>query len=296
MAIELVTGHTGAAHVSSADAGALHAGIVGTGRYVLATANRMAATMESANTITIATGDALFDGRHVRITSAESATIDSGAQGMRRNDVVGILYQTDGDVESATIAVYKGTPTSGTPTDPTLPTGNILEGATTAFMPLYRVSLNGINASAPVAMFTIAPSTSGNASGISSLNSTITTVRNDLATTNSRLATTNSNLTTTTNTANGVAARFKYGRVNNTHVDVSIPNSTIWLVMMNDLNDELVYYVYRYGSITKAVLLHGTPSGTSGSRWVVAATGTVSDVFGIYSEGRDSNYAALRLM
>lgn len=289
MAIELVTGHTGTAHVSSADAGALNAGIVGTGRYVLATANRMAATMESANTITIATGDALFDGRHVRITSAESATIDSGAQGMRRNDVVGILYQTDGDVESATIAVYKGTPTSGTPTDPTLPTGNILEGATTAFMPLYRVSLNGINASTPVAMFTIAPSTSGNASGITSLNSTITTVRNDLAATNS-------NLTATTNTANGVAARFKYGRVNNTHVDISIPNVTIWLVMMNDLNDELVYYVYRYGSITKSVLLHGSPTSTSGSRWMIATTGTVSDVFGIYSEGRDSNYAALRLM
>lgn len=296
MAIELVTGHTGAAHVSSADAGALHAGIVGTGRYVLATANRMAATMESANTITIATGDALFDGRHVRITSAESATIDSGAQGMRRNDVVGILYQTDGDVESATIAVYKGTPTSGTPTDPTLPTGNILEGATTAFMPLYRVSLNGINASTPVAMFTIAPSTSGNASGITSLNSTITTVRNDLAATNSSLATTNRNLTTTTNTASGVAARFKSGRVNNTHIDISIPNGTIWLVMMNDLNDALVYYVYRYGSIVKSVLLHGTPTSTSGSRWMVATTGTVSDVFGIYSEGRDSNYAALRLM
>lgn len=296
MAIELVTGHTGAAHVSSADAGALHAGIVGTGRYVLATANRMAATMENANTITIATGDALFDGRHVRITSAESATIDSGAQGMRRNDVVGILYQTDGDVESATIAVYKGTPTSGTPTDPALPSGNILEGATTAFMPLYRVSLNGINASAPVAMFSIAPSTSGNASGISSLNSTITTVSNDLAATNSRLATTNSNLTATTNTANGVAARFRSGRLTNTHVDVSIPNSTIWLVMMNDLNDALVYYVYRYGSIVKSVLLHGTPTSTSGSRWMVATTGTASDVFGIYSESRDSNYAALRLM
>lgn len=289
MAIELVTGHTGTAHVSSADAGALNAGIVGTGRYVLATANRMAATMESANTITIATGDALFDGRHVRITSTESATIDSGAQGMRRNDVVGILYQTDGDVESATIAVYKGTPTSGTPTDPALPSGNILEGATTAFMPLYRVSLNGINASAPVAMFTIAPSTSGNASGITSLNSTITTVSNDLAATNS-------NLTATTNTANGVAARFRSGRVNNTHVDVSIPNSTIWLVMMNDLNGELVYYVYRYGSIVKSVLLHGTPTTTSGSRWMVVTTGTASDVFGIYSEGRDSNYAALRLM
>lgn len=288
MAIELVTGHTGAAHVSSADAGALHAGIVGTGRYVLATANGMAATMENANTITIATGDALFDGRHVRITSAESATIDSGAQGMRRNDVVGILYQTDGDVESATIAVYKGTPTSGTPADPTLPTGNILEGATTAFMPLYRVSLNGINAGTPTAMFSIAPSTSGNASGITSLNSTITTVRNGLAATNS-------NLTATTNTANGVAARFKSGRVNNTHIDISIPNSTIWLVMMNDLNGELVYYVYRYGSITKSALLHGTPTSTSGSRWMIATTGTASDVFGIYSEGRDSNYAALRL-
>ena len=66
--------------------------------------------------------------------------------------------------------------------------------------------------------------------------------------------------------------------------------------MMNDLNGELVYYVYRYGSIVKSVLLHGTPTTTSGSRWMVVTTDTVSDVFGIYSESRDSNYAALRLM
>lgn len=153
MAIELVTGHAGTPHVSSADAGAFHAGIAGSGRYVLNTANKFAATMPDANTLTVATGDALFDGRHVRVTSPESVAIDSGGQGQTRHDIVGIEYSVAGGVESAAMTVVKGTPAASGAVDPDLPTGNILEGATTAFMPLYRVVLVGINADDPEPLF-----------------------------------------------------------------------------------------------------------------------------------------------
>lgn len=153
MAIELITGHAGTAHISSADDGAFNAGTIGAGRYVLTTANEMAATMPSANIVTIATGDALFDGRHVRITSAESVTIDSGTQGQTRHDIVGIAYADSSGVESAAIQVFKGTPSASGAVDPDLPTGNILEGAASAFMPLYRITLDGINADDPEALF-----------------------------------------------------------------------------------------------------------------------------------------------
>ena len=151
MAIELITGHAGTAHISSADDGAYNAGTAGAGRYILQTANQLAATMADANTCTIATGDALFDGRHVRLTSPESVTIDSGTQGQQRHDIVGISYSISGGIESAALSVVKGTPAASA-VDPDLPTGNILEGASSAFMPLYRIPLDGISVSNPVPM------------------------------------------------------------------------------------------------------------------------------------------------
>lgn len=176
MAIELITGHAGTAHISSADDGALNAGTIGSGRYVLTTANEMAATMPSANTITIATGDALFDGRHVRITSAESVTIDSGTQGQTRHDIVGIEYSVAGGVESAAMTVFKGTPAASGAVDPDLPTGNILEGAASAFMPIYRVTLNGINAEEPELMANMLPNIDSIADELSTAQSDIDTL------------------------------------------------------------------------------------------------------------------------
>lgn len=35
MAVEIITGHTGKEHVTAEAAGALHAGVIGTGKYVL---------------------------------------------------------------------------------------------------------------------------------------------------------------------------------------------------------------------------------------------------------------------
>ena len=67
MAIELVTGHAGQGHVSSADAGRLNAGICGAGKYVLDTGLKFAYSIESANLIRIASGDAINQGRHITI-------------------------------------------------------------------------------------------------------------------------------------------------------------------------------------------------------------------------------------
>ena len=169
MAIELITGHAGSAHISSADDGAYNAGTAGPGRYVLATANGMAASMPDANTVTIATGDALFDGRHVRITAAESATIDTGTQGQTRHDIVGIAYELSGGIESAGIAVYKGVPAASGAVDPALPSGSILEGATSAFMPLYRIVITGINAGEPEPLYAVLPTIAGAGEGIAAL-------------------------------------------------------------------------------------------------------------------------------
>lgn len=159
MTIELVTGHAGAAHISSADDGMFNVGIVGNGKYVFNTGNVFAATVQSANLVTVDTGDACFEGRHVRITSAESVAIANGSQGTKRNDIICIKYEVDGSgIESASLAVVQGTAGSSA-VDPTIPSGSIVGGSTTAYMPLWRITIDGVTVGTPVSLFgsTITP-------------------------------------------------------------------------------------------------------------------------------------------
>ena len=155
MTVELITGHAGSAHVSSADAGWLNAGTFGTGKYVLDTQTKFACNVQSANLVTVGTGDAVFEGRHVRVSATENVSIDNGAQGVNRNDIVCIKYEYDNGTseESASLAVVKGTAVSGTPSDPTIPSGSILSGSSTAYMPLWRIPISGITVGTPEKMY-----------------------------------------------------------------------------------------------------------------------------------------------
>ena len=154
MTVELVTGHAGSAHVSSADVGWMNVGLVGDGKYVLDTGTQFDANVQSANTVTIGIGDAIFEGRHVRVSATENVAIDNGAQGVNRNDIVCIKYEYNSGtaVETASIAVVKGTAAT-TAVDPTIPSGSILEGASTAYMPLWRIPIEGITVGTPVKLY-----------------------------------------------------------------------------------------------------------------------------------------------
>lgn len=155
MTVELITGHAGAAHVSSTDAGWFNAGTVGSGKYVLDTGTQFAAEVQSANVVQIGVGDAIFEGRHVRVSATENVAIDNGAQGVNRNDLICIKYEYDSgtDIESASLEVIKGSAVSGTPSDPTIPSGSILNGASTAYMALWRIPIEGITVGTPVKMY-----------------------------------------------------------------------------------------------------------------------------------------------
>jgi hypothetical protein len=60
-------------------------------------------------------------------------------------------------VETAEIVVVKGTETEGTATDPAHTTGDILSGATTNQMPLYRVKIEGVVLAGVEALFETIP-------------------------------------------------------------------------------------------------------------------------------------------
>lgn len=149
MSLHLVTGHSGTAHITAADQGALNACLFGGKDYVLKSGENFAASVITNNQIRIADGEVLMQGRHIRLAKGtyEDLTIENGSQGMNRNDLIVIRYTKNADsgIEEAALLVIKGTETTGTATDPEHTTGDILAGDCMLHeMPLYRVPLSGI--------------------------------------------------------------------------------------------------------------------------------------------------------
>ena len=163
MSVELVTGYFGVdssgkpkRHVSSAEDGALQAGTVGLGCYALSTGSTLSATMEDANTLVVADGDVVMNGRHVSLPDPTSFTIPTGVQGQKVSNLAVLRYEKAADsVESVTPLVLTGEPSAGTPTDPACNEGSILDGDSPVDMPLYRVVTDGINAEDPVPLFDV---------------------------------------------------------------------------------------------------------------------------------------------
>lgn len=153
MTLNLLTGKAGTPHVTSGDMGAVQAGLVGNGSYLLQNADGAfpSVTMQSANKALVPILNLVIEGRYARVTEAETVAIESGVTGVNRNDLVCVKYTRDAsNIESTTLAVLKGTASSGTATDPTVPDGSILDEASTVWIPIARIPISGINAGTPV--------------------------------------------------------------------------------------------------------------------------------------------------
>lgn len=154
--VELVTGHANKAHATAEQAAGLNAGILGLDDYVLNVHDKFELTVVSANKVTIGTGELVMQGRHVSQGTPEDLIVTNGSQGQKRNDLIVCRYAKGSQsIESAELVVVRGTPTTGTPTDPTLNTTSPLDGGTTYDMPLYRIPLDGINIGTPVPLFNV---------------------------------------------------------------------------------------------------------------------------------------------
>ena len=159
MAMHLITGHSGTAHISSEDDGALNAAIVGEGSYVFAFGDGFAATMTTANQVTVGTGALVHQGRKAWSSSSTQLTVESGTQAQRRHDLVVARYTKTGEVEDMQLAVIKGTPVSyGDPSDPDHEEGSVVDGATVSDFPLWRIPLDGITPGEPEPLFEVTPS------------------------------------------------------------------------------------------------------------------------------------------
>ena len=156
MTIELVDGKSGVAHISSEDKAIIHQAKFSKSDVVFDWGDAFKCSMSSPNRATIGTGCASIQGLDWHITAAESVTISNGSQGVKRNDIICAHYHRDSKTgnELVELTVLKGTPNATTAADPTIPSGKILPGAVDAYMPLWRIPLDGITVGTPVRLFT----------------------------------------------------------------------------------------------------------------------------------------------
>lgn len=158
MAVKLITGDSGGAHITAANDGELNAGIVSISRVVLATGSKLEAEIVSNNLIRIKSGTMVDQGRQITIETDdyEEVVIDNGNMGMKRNDIIAFSYKKNEStlIETAKLVVIKGTPGSEG-VDPELNTGNILNGDEWDEAALYRVKLDELNIVAVEPMFDV---------------------------------------------------------------------------------------------------------------------------------------------
>lgn len=152
--MEIVTGKAGVPHVSSADDGRRIAGEVGTGSYVLQTGGKLAPSLVDANTVRIATGDMIVQGRHIGVTAPEDVKVASGSQGKKRMDYICVHYTRDVSGSSPTLVekvewkVLQGTPGSSAAA-PSVPKGSILDGDADVSVPICSVTFDGLTTGQP---------------------------------------------------------------------------------------------------------------------------------------------------
>jgi hypothetical protein len=190
MAFDGVLAFQGKDHITASQLGRIVQGVAGTGRYVLPTLNELSATMQTANKVRIATGDLVMDGRVVTNEASVDLAVTSGTSGYKRNDLVVCKYSKDAStgVETFTAAVVKGTPTTGTPADPSVTEGDISSGSSSAVMPLWRIPIDGITAGTPVRIAPVASSLSDQADDLSALSSTVASLNSTVASATKALA------------------------------------------------------------------------------------------------------------
>ena len=159
MAVNIVTGMTGTAHITSDDDRAMNASLFGTGKYVLEYGSQFDATVLTNNQIRIHDGMCINQGTQmgIELNDYEDVVIENGVSGSNRNDLIVMRYERNSDtsIENASLVVIKGTD-GATATDPSYTSGNILDGGELIDdMPLFRVRIESLTITAVEPLFEV---------------------------------------------------------------------------------------------------------------------------------------------
>ena len=159
--MEIITGYTGKPHVTAEQDRDVNEGIFDVGSYVLKTGSQLAAELVSNNEIKIRDGVLAIQGctAAIKKNTYDPVTIANGSQGMKRIDLIVARYNKNEEtkIEEVTLKVIQGTPNASAAAVPTYKTGDIQSGDLVADMPLYKVTLDGLNVTSVDKMFTVIP-------------------------------------------------------------------------------------------------------------------------------------------
>lgn len=189
--MEIITGYTGKPHVTAEQDRDVNEGIFDTGSFVLKTGSQLAAELVSNNEIKVRDGVLVIQGctAVIKKNTYDPVTIANGSQGMKRIDLIVARYNKNEEtkIEEVTLKVIQGTPNASTAAVPTYKTGDIQSGDLVADMPLYKVTLDGLNVTSVDKMFTVIPTLPELSSNLTKANFKITTTNTNLAKTNTVL-------------------------------------------------------------------------------------------------------------
>lgn len=218
--MKIITGYRAEPHITAQQDRNVNMGIFGSGTYIVDMGSKLAATVVSANEITIANGLLVAEGCTAEIErgASESLEIENGSQGMLRTDLIVARYTkaSGTGVEDMQLAVITGTPAASNPADPSYNTGSIASGDTLVDFPLYKVSLNGIS----IESVTRIPVIAGVAktSDVSAVSAALTALSNIVTSLSNKIGATAMGTTATTVTA---AIRELLTKINTTNSNVT---------------------------------------------------------------------------
>ena len=182
--MDIITGYTGSPHVTAEQDRDVNIGIFGAESYVLRTGSRLKAEVSSNNEIKVRDGVIMHQGcaASIKKNTYDSLTIANGSQGMKRVDLIVARYSRDQNTkeESLVLKVIQGTPKESGPAVPGYTTGDIQAGDLIADMPLYQVTLNGLNITEVKQLFATQDS-------IAELSSNLVNAKNELTNISNKL-------------------------------------------------------------------------------------------------------------
>lgn len=158
--LNIVTGHTGEAHVSAVDARNYNYGTMFIGDCVLPVNERFGVDIIDATNLNVNSGDGVYQGTHFRINSGEvvSLSLAGGISGYNRNDLIVAQYsKDDSGIDSMSLVVMQGAYTEADAEDPSYVTGDVRNGeASLSQFPLWRIPIIGLEPQEPEQLFKVA--------------------------------------------------------------------------------------------------------------------------------------------
>lgn len=162
--MKIMTGKTGAPHVTSQQFRQFVESTVGQSSYILTSGENLKPELQTNNLLKIRSGMMSHHGNLsvVDLGTYDEVTIQNGTQGMQRIDLVVNRYTQDEGtgIEKNEWIVIQGTPAASDPQVPAYTEGNLQEGDLVDDCPVFEVHLNGINVTEVVKLLDVVPNIS----------------------------------------------------------------------------------------------------------------------------------------